>query len=68
MNDTEISGIIPLLIPLVLVQLALMGIALFDLVKRKQVKGGNKFVWGAVIVLFQYIGPILYLVIGREED
>jgi len=59
---------IPLLIPLVLIQLALFGIALYDLIKRKRVKGGNKLLWGLLIVLVSYIGPILYLVIGREEE
>ena len=65
---SEIREMIPLLIPLVVIQLVLIGIALRDLVRRKRVKGGNKRVWGLVIVFIQYIGPILYLIIGREED
>ena len=68
MNLSEISAMIPLLIPLLVIQLVLIGIALRDLVRRKRVKGGNKLLWGLVIVLIQYIGPILYLSIGREED
>jgi len=68
MDLGEIRAMIPLLIPLVVIQLILIGITLRDLVRRKQVKGGNKLVWGLVIVFIQYIGPILYLIIGREED
>ena len=68
MNLSEISVMIPLLIPLLVIQLVLIGIALRDLVRRKRVKGGNKLLWGLVIVFIQYIGPILYLIIGREED
>ncbi len=68
MNLSEISTMIPLLIPLLVIQLVLIGIALRDLVRRKRVKGGNKLLWGLVIVFIQYIGPILYLTIGREED
>ncbi len=68
MNLSEISAMIPLLIPLLVIQLVLIGIALRDLVRRKRVKGGNKLLWGLVIVFIQYIGPILYLTIGREED
>lgn len=68
MNLSEISAMIPLLIPLLVIQLVLIGIALRDLVRRKRVKGGNKLLWGLVIVFIQYIGPILYLIIGREED
>jgi hypothetical protein len=68
MNLGEIREMIPLLIPLLVIQLVLIGIALRDLVRRKRVKGGNKLLWGLVIVFIQYIGPILYLTIGREED
>lgn len=68
MNPGEIREMIPLLIPLLVIQLVLIGIALRDLVRRKRVKGGNKLLWGLVIVFIQYIGPILYLTIGREED
>lgn len=68
MNGSEIREIIPLLIPLVVIQLGLIVIALRDLKNRKRVAGGNKLVWGLVIVLIHYIGPILYLTIGRKED
>jgi len=64
----EIREMIPLLITLLVIQLILIGIALRDLVRRKRVKGGNKLLWGLVIVFIQYVGPILYLTIGREED
>ena len=59
---------IALILPLGIIQLGLMVFALWDLVKRKRVKGGNKLVWGIVIVIANIIGPILYLIIGREEE
>lgn len=69
MNDElDIGQFIALIIPLVLVELGLLGFALYDLVKRKKVKGGNKWVWGIIIVLVNLIGPILYLILGREEE
>lgn len=57
---------LPLLIPIVLIQLALMIIALLDLIRRDRTNG-PKWVWVLVIVLFNLIGPVVYLVIGREE-
>ena len=57
-----------LIIPLILVEIGLVAFALYDLVKRKRVKGGNKWVWGVIIVVVNIIGPILYFVIGREEE
>jgi hypothetical protein len=69
MNDNlNVGQLIALLVPLVLVELGLLGFALYDLVKRKHVRGGNKLVWGIVIVVFEFFGPILYFVLGREEE
>jgi len=69
MNDSlNVGQLIALLVPLVLVELGLLGFALYDLVKRKHVRGGNKLLWGIIIVVFEFFGPILYFVLGREED
>ena len=43
-------------------------IALVDLVKRERVRGGNKLVWVLVIILINIIGPIIYLLAGREDS
>ena len=59
---------IALIIPLILIQLGLMIFALVDMVKRDKVKGGNKVVWALVIVLINIIGPIVYLIFGREDE
>lgn len=64
-----LEQVLPLLIPLVVVQLTLMVIALRDLVQQdRRVKGGDKRIWAAVIILGQLLGPLLYLVVGREES
>jgi len=69
MNDElDLGRLIPLIIPIALIEIGLLAFALYDLLKRKQVKGGNKWVWGILIVLVNIIGPILYLLAGREED
>lgn len=57
---------LPLIVPIVLIQLILMIIALMDLIRRGRTKG-PKWVWALVIVFFNIIGPVVYLVIGREE-
>jgi len=57
-----------LVIPLVLVQLGLMVFALYDLVKRKKVKTDSKILWAIIIIFVNIIGPILYFVLGREEE
>ena len=67
-NNLNLGQLIALLIPLVLVELGLLAFALYDLIKRKRVRGGNKWVWGIIIVVVEFLGPILYFVLGREEE
>jgi len=62
----NISSLIPFLIPIVLLQLGLMAFALVDLIRRERAKG-PKWVWALVIIFVNLIGPIVYLIVGREE-
>jgi DMSO reductase anchor subunit len=58
---------LPLLIPLIVIQLALMIVALVDIVKREKTRG-PKWLWVIIVVFGEMIGPILYFVVGREES
>jgi hypothetical protein len=68
MNDVDWVKLLPMLIPLVLLELGLLVWALLDVIRRERVRGGNKVVWILVIVLINLIGPIVYFIFGREED
>jgi hypothetical protein len=71
MTDADLQtlkDLLPLLIPMFLIQLAIMVVALVDLAKRKRVKGDNKVLWVLVIILVNLIGPIIYLVWGRNTE
>ena len=63
----EILPFLPLLIPIFLVQIALIVIALWDLWKREATRG-PKWLWVLVILMVNFIGPIIYLVVGREDE
>jgi hypothetical protein len=66
MNQTQI---VLLLLPLVIVELALIVIALRDLLRpERRVRGESKLMWGLLIVFVGMLGPILYLAIGRQEE
>ena len=62
-----IKQYLPLLIPVVLIELGLMVTALVDLIRRAQTRG-PKWAWALVIVLNNFIGPIIYFVAGRKEE
>jgi hypothetical protein len=67
MDLSTLQQYIPFLIPVVIIQLALMIAALVDLIRRERTRG-PKWVWVLVIVLVNYIGPIIYFVIGRQDE
>ena len=64
----EIIKILPVLIPLLILQLGLMTFALVELYKASKVKFFNKTIWTVIIICVQMIGPIVYLVVGRSEE
>lgn len=71
--NTDLStlpvGVVAVLVVLVVAQLSLDVIALVDLYRRPtaRVVSGNKWVWLAVILLVNLLGPILYLLVGRTK-
>ncbi len=66
MNETTI---LLLILPIVILEIALIVFALRDLVRpERRVRGDSKLLWSIIIVLFQIIGPILYFVVGRETE
>ncbi len=68
LDNVDLGQLLPLLIPIVLLELGLLVWALLDIIRRERVKGGNKVIWILVIVLINIIGPIVYFIFGREED
>jgi hypothetical protein len=65
----NLGDLLPFLIPLAILQLALMVIGLCDLTRpERRVKGDNKWIWGIVIVVVNLFGPLIYFLFGREEE
>ena len=66
-NMEELQRYISLIAPLLIIQLILLAIALVDLIRREQVRYIPKWAWAIIIIFINLIGPISYLLIGREE-
>ncbi len=62
----DLSTLIPFLIPILLLQIVLIVVALKDLMGRERTKG-PRWAWALVIVFVNFFGPIIYLLLGREE-
>ena len=65
----KLSEFLPFLIPLVIAQFALLGYTLYHIFTHENYKRGNRTVWLVVtLVLMNYIGPILYFLLGKEDS
>lgn len=64
----QIMEFLPFLIPLVIVQFGLLGFTIYHIMTHNTYKRGNRTLWLIiVIVLMNYVGPILYFLLGKEE-
>ena len=64
----NIGEILPFLIPLVIVQFALFGYALYHILTHNAYKRGNRTLWLIITIVFMnFVGPILYFVLGKED-
>ncbi len=64
----SIMQYLPFLIPLALLQLALMLTALVHVLKHNKYRFGNRVLWIILVVFLEFIGPILYFTVGRGEE
>ncbi len=65
----EIKEILPFLIPLAIVEFALLIYTLRHILTHHTYRHGSRALWIIVtLVGMQFIGPILYFLLGREES
>ena len=64
----NVNEMMPLIIPLVIVQFVLLAVTIVHILKHDTYKRGNRIIWMIVaIVGMEFIGPILYFVFGKED-
>lgn len=64
----KILANLPFLIPLIVLQLALLGYTIHHIHTHRTYKRGTRTLWLVlVIVLMNFVGPILYFLLGRED-
>lgn len=65
----NIMEYLPFLIPLIIAELALLGYTLYHILTHDHYKRGNRALWVIVAVVgMQFIGPILYFLLGKEDS
>lgn len=64
----NLSEFLPFLIPLVVVQFALLGYTLHHILTHRTYKRGTRTTWLILtLVLMNFVGPILYFLLGKED-
>lgn len=67
--NTEIREYLPFIIPLVIVQFTLLGYTIWHILTHDSYKHGSRAVWLIVTLIgMNFLGPILYFIIGKEEE
>ena len=65
---SQIREFLPFLIPMIILELGLLGYTLWHILTHKTYKRGNRTIWLIVtIVGMNYVGPILYFILGKED-
>ena len=64
----QLKEMLPFLIPLVIAEFALFGYTLSHILTHKTYKRGNRAVWLVITIVFMnFVGPILYFLLGKED-
>ena len=58
---------LPLILPLLIVQLSLFGYAYYHILTHATYKFGTRLMW-LLVSLINFVGPILYFVFGKEDN
>ena len=64
----QLMEFLPFLIPLVIAEFALFGYTLYHILTHDIYKRGNRTLWLVITIVFMnFVGPILYFLLGKED-
>lgn len=58
---------LPFLIPLILLQIGLAIFSAIHVIRHPHYRFGNQVMWLLIVLLLQFIGPLIYFVFGRGD-
>ena len=64
----QIAQYLPLIIPIIIVEIVLLIYTLRHILTHDTYKRGNRVLWLVVVIVgMEFIGPILYFLLGKED-
>lgn len=64
----KLIEILPLLAPILVIEIALALTALVHVIRHPNYRFGNRVMWILIVLLIQIIGPVVYFIAGRGEE
>ena len=65
----NVAEFLPFIIPLAIVEIVLLVYTIYHILTHDTYKRGTRLLWLVVAVVgMQFIGPILYCVLGKEDN
>lgn len=65
----KIIEYLPFILPLVIAELGLLVYTLHHILTHRNYKRGSRKVWLIIVIVgMEFIGPILYFLLGREDN
>ncbi len=69
MINLNVQEFLPFLVPIVILEFVLLFFTIKHILTHKTYKHGNRVLWLIItIVGMNYIGPILYFILGKEDE
>lgn len=64
----NIMEFLPFLIPFAIAEFALLGYTIYHILTHTNYKRGTRTLWLVITIIgMNFIGPVLYLLLGRED-
>ena len=64
----DIKELLPFLIPVIIAEIILLAVTLRHIFTHENYKRGSRALWVIVTIIgLEFIGPILYFTLGKEE-
>ena len=64
----DIKEMLPFLIPLIIAEIILLTVTLRHILTLKNYKHGNRTLWVIVAIIgMEFIGPVIYFLLGKED-
>ena len=69
MSHFYIEEFLVFLIPLIIVEMILLGYTLWHIFTNDSYKHGTRWIWCIIVIIgIQFIGPVLYFIFGKEDE